>query len=331
MCGRYLLILAFSAVLSLAVIGILPATGIARPTAEVSWVESLYSSKEAVARAIRGPRILAVGGSGTLFSFDSKLASKLLHRPVVNFGTHAGLGLPYILNRATQVIRPGDLVLLAPEYDLLQLDDNPNELQIQFVKFYDPGFIERSPPREWLAYNFGYGVLQSLYEGIKQAFRGRVAGRPDITLDDFGNVRGNTVEKSVGLQLANASPTFPVAGISDGEENALRKFATDAAARHVTVVVIPVSLIHTTGFCAPTYRLFLASLTRMYSQLGLQVLGDPAMTYLLPSEMYDSIYHANDEGRARYTEIIVGLLRDFLSGDHSPGKGGLPTGIACHT
>jgi hypothetical protein len=232
---------------------------------------------------------------------------------VVNFGTHAGLGLPYILDRAGSILRSGDVVLLAPEYELLQRGGEPNEHTLQFVTFYDRGYLRQRSMTEWPHYIFGYGVLPSLVEGLKQLRAGASHGRADIVLDRLGNARGNTVALSKGRQLAGESPVLPPLPMSRAANEALRRFADIAARRHVRILVIPPSLIRTPGYSDPIYGKFLSGLAKTYSRLGLVMLGDPSQTFLPPGDMYDSVYHANDHGRIRYTNAILSFICPALA------------------
>jgi hypothetical protein len=306
--SRFLAILLASLVAALGAIAALPQTRLARPGADIAWTASLYTDKERIAAAITGPRILAVGGSATLFSFDSETASRRLGMPVVNFGTHAGMGLTYILDRASRILRPGDIVLLAPEYELLQQGGEPNEHAIQYVTFYDRGYLKGRPLVEWPHYILGYGVLPSLVEGLKQLRKVPVAGRPDAVLDQLGNARGNTVALSKGAQLAGEAPRLPPPPVSPAAMEALRKFADAAARSHARILVIPPPLIGTPGYRDPAYRDFQSGLRTVYAKMGLTVLGDPALAFLAPEDMYDSVYHANDRGRVRYTTTILSFV-----------------------
>ena len=302
---RFLLVLFASLFVTLGAIAALPLTIMARAGADIAWTASLYVDKERIAAAAPGPRIIAVGGSATLFSFDSKTASQRFGRPVVNFGTHAGMGLTYILDRAGRILRPGDVVLLAPEYELVQEGGAPNEHTIQFVAFYDREYLWRRPMAEWPHYLLGFGVLPAVVESIKQIRTGAISGRLDIVLDELGNARGNTVANSKGWQLAGESPTLPPPAVSQTAIMALQKFAATAAGRQARILVIPPPLIRTKGYSDPAFHAFQAGLAGTYAKLGLTVLGDPAKVFLPPEDMYDSVYHANDRGRIRYTSAIL--------------------------
>jgi len=303
---RFLLLVAVSLVVGLATIALLPFLGIARPNAEIAWTASLYADKTRAADSIKGPRILVVGGSGTLFSFDAEVATRRLGQPVVNYGTHAGLGLGYILDRANRILRPGDTVLLAPEYELLQQDSVANEYAIQLTAFYDHAYLDRLPLMERPQYLLGYKVLPSLAMGARIALHRPPAGRTDITLDRLGDARGNTVALSKG----NIAPGAITAGrtVSPAMVERLRLFAKEAKARHVQVIAIPPALIDAPSNRSPAFAAFHKRLAAVLAGLGIAQAGDAAIGFLPPSDMYDSAYHANDRGRALYMERILTVL-----------------------
>lgn len=68
-------------------------------------------------KVAESPKIVLIGGSGCQFGFVSELLEEHFHRPVINTGAHACLGLQLQVNLFRDAFRPGDLVVLIPEYD----------------------------------------------------------------------------------------------------------------------------------------------------------------------------------------------------------------------
>ena len=62
------------------------------------------------------PSIIIIGGSGCGFGFISSLLSAHYQMPVVNTGTHAGLGLRLQVLLVSPYVSQGDIVLVIPEY-----------------------------------------------------------------------------------------------------------------------------------------------------------------------------------------------------------------------
>lgn len=305
---RFLIILFASLVLAMAVIAILPRLKIARPDAETNWTATIYAAKIRAADAVRGPRIFTVSGSDLLFSLDTSVLSQHLPYPVINFASHAGLGLPYILDRITREMRPGDIVILGLEYELLQDKPEPSQLTVQVVTFFDHDFAIRQPLLDLPQYVFGYSVLSSLVEGIKWFYHGPPDGRPGETLDALGNERGNSVAASKPQLLGVESSAGATRPIDSGARDVLRAFAQEAVRRHVTVYAIPSALADTPAYHTAGYRQFLRSIQPMFSGLGIPFLGNPTLSLLPTHDMYDTIYHANDRGRAIFTARILALL-----------------------
>ena len=62
------------------------------------------------------PRIIFVGGSNLAYGLDSKRIKDSLHLNPINTGIHVNLGLKFMLTNTLQYIKPGDIIILAAEY-----------------------------------------------------------------------------------------------------------------------------------------------------------------------------------------------------------------------
>jgi hypothetical protein len=95
------------------VIGVLmPAT----PRASKSLLFAI-NKKDSLLKNIRNPRIIFVGGSNLSFGLNSQIIKDSLLINPVNTAVHASLGLKFMLENTVQYIQPGDIVVLAPEYE----------------------------------------------------------------------------------------------------------------------------------------------------------------------------------------------------------------------
>lgn len=73
------------------------------------------------------PSLILIGGSNLIFGMDSSILEQEIGLPTINTGLHAGLGLQFFLDMAEKYARPGDVILLSPEYPLLSSRLNPSE------------------------------------------------------------------------------------------------------------------------------------------------------------------------------------------------------------
>jgi hypothetical protein len=91
---------------------------------ELSWLRRMYNEKSAIAAGIQAPRRLIVtAGSGAHYSINAELMQKELGIPVVNFGLQGDIGLNVVAAMILEKARPGDVILLIPEYLMLMDED----------------------------------------------------------------------------------------------------------------------------------------------------------------------------------------------------------------
>jgi hypothetical protein len=113
---------------------------------ELSWLRMMYEDKMAVAAQIQAPRrLLVTGGSGAHYTIDSKALEQGLGFPVLNLGLDGPVGLDVILPSILDRVRPGDVVLLIPEYLILLDEDGLGDRSTAFgVAIGRPGLGEIS-------------------------------------------------------------------------------------------------------------------------------------------------------------------------------------------
>jgi hypothetical protein len=72
--------------------------------------------KDSLLINVPGPRVIFVGGSNLSLGLNSKLIHDSLNVFPINTAIHIGFGLDYIMNNTLKYIKPGDYVVLVPEY-----------------------------------------------------------------------------------------------------------------------------------------------------------------------------------------------------------------------
>ncbi len=103
----------FTAVLTLLFSGVfLPAT----PRIKHSLIFA-DAQKDALLRETASPRIIFIGGSNLSFGLNSQMIKDSTGFNPINTGIHAKLGLKYMLDNTLLHVRPGDTLILVPEYD----------------------------------------------------------------------------------------------------------------------------------------------------------------------------------------------------------------------
>src|SRR5207253_7350012 len=102
-------------------------------TEETMFVHDISVFKYQRAAALTCPKIVFIGGSGVLFSVRAAQIEQATHIPTANLGTHAALSLRYMLFRSRDILRPGDIAVLIPEYSLYYESTVPTDLLLNYA------------------------------------------------------------------------------------------------------------------------------------------------------------------------------------------------------
>ena len=131
------------------------------------WVKEAYALKFAAAEKLRGQRkVLAVGGSATMFGVDSQQLALGLGLPVVNLGVNAGIGSYEVPAQVDRWIEPGDVVVMPLEYRLLLWDGVPSYVTLSWALEH-PEALAR-----WQLKTAFWGLLTLPLERVMQGYLG---------------------------------------------------------------------------------------------------------------------------------------------------------------
>ena len=272
---------------------------------DAHWIEGLYTAKEHALHRIGGSKVILVGGSSTYYSFSAAQLSRRIGLPAVNFGTHAGLGARYLLDRAARDMEAGDIVVLTIENGLLR-NERPTPELTRFVQFYDPGYIRRAGLQSWTPLLVGASP--------HDLFRSRVwemlLGGTKIHVDETGDATDNLASKVTPDVQAIVAATQPVAVETNPNDPPayLRRFVATAREQGVTVFAAWSPMLDRPAYHDQSDPRRLKAISSTYGVLGVPVLGAP-QDFLFPlADMYNSGFHLNDIGRVKATARLGDLI-----------------------
>lgn len=266
----------------------------------------LYQKKVALLDQETAPqRLLLVGGSATHFGVDARQVEQGVHIPTYNLGLHAGLGLDAILGSVVGHIRPGDRVLLFPEYELLSGNDgnfNSNLASTVGLLRGNPATGE-STPREII-----YKTLLAGTPGMNAVTRNiriqLVGANPGYTTDI--SERGDAVVMPKG----RPNPTFVQAGVSTYAYRRLQQFRTEVEAKGGRLMfALPWVLAQRDEPSLTTVEAIATTLSEIAP-----VFYDPATLNLYdqPELFSDTNYHLSEQGRQVRSQALIQQLRPSL-------------------
>jgi hypothetical protein len=296
------------------------------PTKSSTFVVETIRFKRNLAESIPAPKILVMGGSGALFGISAAKLEQGTGTRAINLASHAGLGLPILLDSWRSLAVSGDVVLLALEYELYRggkFSDSLGELGVDYILAGDPGLLRRISVIE-AAWVFFLTPDSRLFRGIKNRFLRRegrgVTGRynPDM-LDRWGDLADPQDPVSQDFPpIANRSCLAqPWSADSSGSE-ALKEFILALKKSNVKVVAAFPNLMDTPAYRSPVAFKNVEIVKKIYSNLEVPLL-DTFDESLFPREDFlDTEYHLKRSARFQRTEKLILPLRNLLDMNGGP-------------
>ena len=265
------------------------------------------------------PKIIMVGGSSLALSVDSSTLQANLGLPVVNMGIHGGLGLRYVMEEVRAEIKPGDWIIVYPEYQSFYGFFNGDDSFIALASAFPEGIRYISSPRQVLNMfkKLPISMQGQVYARLLKLFYGEIGGI--YTRRGF-DANGDLISP-LGEPANTEWMDKPLFGPKDntfedeaiGGINAFADYAHCQGA-HVVVIFATISDFH--------YRdnetKLLYVYTRLKSEGRIDYLSIPTEEVLPASFFYDSPYHLNADGRKIKTAKMLGDLRQTMTHSQSP-------------
>lgn len=266
-----------------------------------------YGHKESMLKDGLSPRVVFLGGSSTAFGIDSRMVGDSLGINVVNYGLQAGVGLRLMMADALLYCRPGDILVIAPEYEHFHGTSHGEKSTLSLLSLLHPQIISR----------FDAGNFRVAASGLPDALS--VLSRcflPDDGADAPGRYKYSALsfneygDESRHWTAPSDDITLNRNYIEDEfDEASLVNFLDGLSAleaKEVVVVVIPPPVYR--GFY-DRYRTKIEYVSERLAAEGRPFSLPVELSVFDREEMFDSDYHLSRNGIDRRMEQIIGLLR----------------------
>lgn len=254
------------------------------------------------------PRVILAGGSSSPYATNCALLSQLTGRPCINVGVTAYLGIEYYLSLLEHTMRPGDVIVLAPEHSMLagQVD----YLAVWMAVENDAQALKMLPASYWPGMFSAY----ERYAALKLEKNQSAAGSPPALYhNDFGPL-GDVVAPRELILESGYNREDPIALSEDTlDPQVLRhcnRFAQKAEKQGVTVLFAfaPVNALAVTTPAESWDALE----SELRGGLQMPVLGSQRQAVLDAQLFYDSNNHLNTIGAEQYSRRLAELLTEYL-------------------
>ena len=286
-----------------------------QPHPDNLWVKEAYALKFAAAERLRGQRkMLAVGGSATMFGVDSQQLALGLGLPVVNLGVNAGIGSYEVPAQADRWIAAGDVVVMPLEYRLLLWDGVPSYVTLSWALEH-PKALARWQLKTWL-----WGLMSLPLERVIQGYRGFDA--PSLPKGPYGAHKLNALGDQTQNGERYRSNQQQQALIDQPPERYEELYAQSEVglaewqhwwaqwrARGACLVVVPPPFMVVPAYRTEAYVAFFDAIPSRVTARGVPYLGHPSDGFFPVEAMFDTNYHLTAESRATYTQWLSEALR----------------------
>ena len=254
-------------------------------------------------------KIVIIGGSGCGFGFNSQLIYNHFHMPVINTGTHAGIGIVMQLKIYEQYFKKGDIVLIIPEYQ-------------QFTKKYGYGIEDETLYRilykhypEALKYLTPYQVVNTI-KFIPRYFQSAYTRRGFIfdTISPYYKSSLNEYGDVSFWEYRSHKSSIPAHTIQNDCPNdviidTIKDFIQAQEEKGVKCILFP-----------PTYMLQSYENSKLFINTLSAVLLNNNIPFVTPTErykfvdslFYDTDYHLTYEGATLRTQMIIEDIDSIL-------------------
>ena len=292
------------------------------PTQSSRWAYEINQKKLGAAANIQKPKLLLVGGSATLFGIQAELIESTLNYPAVNLGTHAALGVRYMLHMARQAAKPGDAVVLAFEYSNYSTLVRRDALYLDYLLARDPAYFRQLPLSEKFRVAMSV-TMPRLRKGLLNRFRQE---RQRTPFDVYNSAKMNSHGDLLGHESANRPANRRLhradGFLMNGSEGkippafeAIKEFVRWARAKGVRVYATYPSVVDNPAYHTDRAHKGLERLRAGYERLDVPIVGRVEESMMPASAGYDTHYHLTREGARARTELLIPHLAAAL-GEH---------------
>ncbi|MCQ2181911.1 MAG: hypothetical protein MJY89_00680 [Bacteroidales bacterium] len=248
---------------------------------------------------VNEPKIIIIGGSGCGFGFDSRMISEHYSMPVINTGTHAGLGLRLQLELFMRYISQDDIVIVVPEYSQFEKMNywgGETTLRI-FSSIYPEGYTYCSNLQ--FLYLLFYSPKHFFHAiNSKEFVLDPESPYSKYSLNDFGDVTNFEARNHQQIEVYRPLKTY---------NPYVRKLLTDChkevQKRNARMLLLPPSLAISSF---ENSRSFIERLNTIFNSGPEPHFVAAPERYALPDTLYfDTPYHLTQDGVILRTSLLI--------------------------
>ena len=263
--------------------------------------------KEARLNSLDSNRLILVGGSNLAFGINSALIESKLPVKVANLGLHAGLGLRFMINETSHLMKKGDIVVLTLEYPLYLDSFHPDIDLIQFARELYPitkKYYHFTPKQ----------MLEVKYEKFRKYFQPDLYKVDSVFNRQLFNKYGDNEGHLNKHPLKYLIDRKPINYIDVERSVSILKVFSDECKKKGVRVYISYPSYPKTEYVGKNKERIDALDVRLRNRLPqIGFLNKPERYIFDDSLFYDTVYHLHTKGREIRTEMFIDDLKKAIS------------------
>jgi hypothetical protein len=281
-----------------------------RPNPDMFWAGTTL--KDEILSRAQSPRMIFIGGSNVAFGVDSELIANQLPYFPVNMGLDAGLGLDFSLNEIKDELRPGDIVVLSPEYEFFLGLRSGQESSLARV-------LEQRPANtQYLAVgnvttlsDHGFGFFHWVFMNARKRLdRKKITGPYSLSaFNEYGDAVAHLDRRS-RPDKAPAMEAFQRTPLDDSTLGVLNRFRAFCQKRNVELYLSHPPL---PAYYAERQSRLAEVEQKIYQRASIPVLDKQPDMFFPIDQFYDTEYHLLRKARDIRTRHLIVALRNQLA------------------
>src|SRR5574344_517089 len=274
---------------------------------ESQVIQNWYKIKKDYIKKNKGSKIVFISGSNSLFGLNTQNIEKILKRPVLNYGTHAGL-VNYIFFDSKKILNKGDIVILPLEfnyYDKKYSREIISTTVIEYTISYDKDYYKILSLKNKLkifAYLLKIKTLMTIGKKADEQFTLNKNG-------DIIDVIGND-EKYINTHPSGSEINFQV-DLNNIEQSELYKFIKWCKKNDIKVYAMSPNIHHLKSVNNKE-KDFFEQIYKFYRFCDVKMLDHFEDGFFENKYIYNTEYHLNSDGQKVRTEYIIKLLKKTI-------------------
>ena len=274
-----------------------------------SYIRAFDVKQSMLSDAERDSAIILVGGSSVAFGYNSPFLEEESRMPVINTGLLAGIGMKFMIEEISPLLKKGDILVLSPEYELF-LSNPETSYFTTLVYLGGLDYVKKmnmSQRRAFIQYTPNYIRSEIEYSIVKYLLPQK--GNESIYRLSAFNSNGDFVshwgKPHPPVHIENKIEGFkaPNKAFLSWLSNELQQISE----RGIHIVMLPPVLAQS---AYPNKRNLIHTLDSLLCDSGFPFICPPSVMSYPDSLYYDTEYHLDSLGAAIHSKDLIFLLRE---------------------